>query len=75
MRNVGTIDKAIRLVAGIGLVLLAAVPSPYQTPFGWIGLVPLGTALIGWCPAYRLLGIRTCRVPDDASRPGAASAS
>jgi hypothetical protein len=57
-KNVGSIDKALRIVAGI--VLLALVFVGPQTPWGWIGVVPLLTALIGWCPAYKLLGLSTC---------------
>ena len=57
-KNVGSIDRIARIV--LGLVLIALVFVGPQTPWGWIGLVPLATALVGWCPAYRLLGIRTC---------------
>ena len=56
-KNVGTVDRILRIVAG--LVLIALVFIGPQTPWGWVGLVPLGTALIGWCPAYRLLGMNT----------------
>ena len=56
--NVGTIDRALRAIAG--LVLIALVFVGPQTPWGWIGLVPLLTAVIGFCPAYTLLGIKTC---------------
>ena len=56
--NVGTIDRVLRIVAGIALISLVFVGP--QTPWGRIGIVPLATALIGYCPAYSLLGIRTC---------------
>lgn len=59
-KNVGTVDRILRIVAG--LVLIALVFIGPQTPWGWVGLVPLGTALIGWCPAYRLLGMNTCAI-------------
>ena len=55
--NVGTIDRTLRIVVGLGLVALAFVGP--QTPWGWIGVVPLATALIGWCPAYSLVGLST----------------
>lgn len=55
--NMGNIDRGIRVVAGVVLIALVFVGP--QTPWGWIGLVPLGTSLIGWCPAYTLLGIST----------------
>lgn len=58
-RNVGTIDRSIRIIAGLGLIGLVFVGP--QTPWGWIGLVPLSTALLGWCPACTLFGIKTCR--------------
>ena len=57
-QNVGTIDRAIRAIAGIGLISLVFVGP--QTVWGWIGVIPLATAVIGWCPPYALLGINTC---------------
>ena len=57
--NVGTIDRAARVI--LGLVLLSLVFVGPQTPWGWIGIVPLATALIGWCPAYSIFGIKTCK--------------
>jgi hypothetical protein len=57
-RNEGTIDRALRII--IGLALLALVFVGPQTPWGWVGLVPLATGLVGFCPLYRLLGINTC---------------
>jgi hypothetical protein len=57
-QNVGSIDRAIRAIAGIGLISLVFVGP--QTVWGWIGVVPLATAIIGWCPPYALLGINTC---------------
>ena len=59
-KNVGSIDRIARIV--LGLVLISLVFVGPQTPWGWIGVIPIATALIGWCPAYRLLGIRTCPV-------------
>ena len=65
--NVGKIDRAVRIVAGLVLVSLVFVGP--QSPWGWIGLVPLVTAIAGWCPAYTLFGVRTCdlRGPDAAA--------
>jgi hypothetical protein len=57
-RNMGTIDKGLRII--VGLVLLSLVFVGPQTPWGWLGLVPLATALINWCPLYTLFGIATC---------------
>lgn len=56
--NMGTADRAIRIIAGVILIALVFVGP--QTAWGWIGLVPLLTALAGICPAYSLLGINTC---------------
>lgn len=58
-RNEGTIDRALRIIVGLGLIALTQVGP--QTPWGWIGVVPLLTGLVGFCPAYTLLGINTCR--------------
>lgn len=62
-KNVGGIDRILRIV--VGLVLIALVFVGPQTPWGWIGVVPLGTALIGWCPAYLPFGIKTCPAPKE----------
>jgi hypothetical protein len=56
--NIGKIDRILRVIAG--LVLLSLIFIGPHTLWGLIGLVPLGTALIGFCPAYKLLGISTC---------------
>jgi hypothetical protein len=64
--NVGTVDRILRIV--FGLVLLSLVFIGPQTPWGWIGLVPLLTALVGYCPAYSLFGIRTCAAPSEARK-------
>ena len=57
--NVGTADRIARIVLGLILLSLAFVGP--ATPWGYIGIVPLVTALIGWCPAYTLFGIKTCK--------------
>jgi hypothetical protein len=59
-QNVGSIDRAIRAIVGIGLISLVFIGP--QTVWGWIGVIPLATAIIGWCPPYALLGINTCGV-------------
>jgi hypothetical protein len=58
VQNIGSVDRAIRLIAGIGLLSLVFVGP--QTWWGLFGIVPLVTALFGWCPPYALLGIDTC---------------
>ena len=59
-KNEGTVDRVLRVVAGAALVSLVFVGP--ETPWGWIGVVPLVTGLIGNCPVYSLLGISTCPV-------------
>ncbi|WP_372927344.1 DUF2892 domain-containing protein [Marinobacter sp.] len=58
-RNMGTADRSIRAV--VGVVLLALVFVGPQTAWGWIGIIPLATAMMGNCPAYSLIGIKTCK--------------
>jgi hypothetical protein len=62
-QNVGNLDRVLRLVLGAGLISLVFLGP--KTPWGWIGLVPLVTALIGQCPLYSLIGVRTCPAPSD----------
>ena len=59
-RNEGVTDRVLRVLAGLALISLVFVGP--QTPWGWLGLVPLATGLVGYCPLYALLGIRTCKV-------------
>jgi len=59
-KNVGGVDRAVRIVAGLGILSLAFVGP--QTSWGYLGLVPLVTGLIGWCPAYLPFGVKTCKV-------------
>jgi O-antigen ligase len=56
--NVGGIDRILRIVAGLVLIALALTGTIGL--WGWIGLVPLGTALFGFCPLYTVLGLNTC---------------
>lgn len=58
--NEGTIDRVLRVVAGLGILSLAFVGP--QSPLGYVGLVPLATGLIGFCPLYAIFGINTCPV-------------
>jgi hypothetical protein len=60
--NIGTADRIIRVLLGLGLLsLIFVLDQPYRW-YGLIGLVPLATAGIRFCPLYSILGIRTCRV-------------
>lgn len=62
--NVGTIDRALRLIIGLGALSLVFVGP--KTPWGWVGIVPLLTAALGTCPLYTVLGISTCPVKSAA---------
>ena len=57
--NIGRTERVLRGVVGLGLIAITFVGP--QTPWGWVGLVPLATAILGWCPPYALLGINTCK--------------
>ena len=56
--NVGSWDRVLRVV--VGLVLIAVAATGTVGLWGWIGVVPVATGLFGFCPAYSLLGIKTC---------------
>jgi hypothetical protein len=68
MTNEGILDRAIRVV--VGLVLISLVFVGPATPWGLVGIVPLLTGIVGFCPMYRVLGIRT-----SAAAPGGGSAA
>lgn len=58
--NEGNLDRALRVIAGAGILSLAFIGP--QTAWGYVGLVPLITDLVGYCPLYSLLGLSTCPV-------------
>ena len=58
--NMGTADRAVRFVIGIAVLSLLFVLEGNARWWGLVGLVPLGTAIIGWCPAYAPFGFTTC---------------
>lgn len=58
-KNIGGIERVIRILAG--LVLIALTVTNTVGIWGWLGVVPLATGLMGWCPPYSLLGINTCK--------------
>ncbi|VAV97684.1 hypothetical protein MNBD_ALPHA01-1911 [hydrothermal vent metagenome] len=61
--NVGGLDRFLRIV--VGTLLIASALTGYFAPWGWIGVVPLVTALVGWCPAYSILGLNSCPLSKD----------
>ena len=62
--NVGSIDRIVRIA--IGLVLIGLAASGTVGLWGWIGIVPLATGLVGWCPPYALFGWNTCAMKSKA---------
>ncbi|HEY0664550.1 MAG TPA: DUF2892 domain-containing protein [Gallionella sp.] len=56
--NAGTLDRVLRVTVGLVLIALAATGTVGL--WGWIGVVPLLTGAIGFCPAYAIFGIKTC---------------
>lgn len=58
-KNVGGIDRIIRIV--VGLALIAAAATGAVGLWGYVGVVPLLTGLMGWCPPYAILGFNTCK--------------
>jgi hypothetical protein len=59
-KNVGSIDRIIRILSGLALSLLAA--SSVIGPWGWIGVVPLATGVFNFCPLYSLVGVNSCNI-------------
>ena len=58
-KNIGAVERVIRSIAGIAIISLAFVGP--RSPWAYLGIIPLVTGLIGWCPPYALLGISTCK--------------
>lgn len=59
--NIGGMDRAVRIVVGLALLSLIFLLEGASRWWGLIGVVLLGTGLIGWCPAYLPFGINTCK--------------
>ncbi|TDE39600.1 YgaP family membrane protein [Antarcticimicrobium sediminis] len=58
LHNEGTLDRALRII--VGLILLSLIFIGPKTMWGLVGLIPLATGLLGWCPLYQILGLKTC---------------
>jgi hypothetical protein len=63
--NVGTIDRIIRVILGLGIL---GAGYYFKNWLGLIGIVPLLTAFVGFCPAYLPFGLSTCAKPDSAKK-------
>jgi lipopolysaccharide export LptBFGC system permease protein LptF len=60
--NVGSVDRGLRIVGGLVVLSLYFVLGEGVRLFALLGLIPLVTGLLSWCPLYTLLGVRTCRM-------------
>ena len=60
-RNMGSADRIVRIIVGLGIIAAGVY---YHSWLGAVGIVPLATAAIGWCPAYLPFGISTCRTSE-----------
>lgn len=68
-KNVGGIDRTLRIV--IGLALIAAAATGTIGLWGYLGALPLVTGLVGWCPPYAIFGLNTCSMkkPSTLTQP------
>ncbi|MBI4664832.1 MAG: DUF2892 domain-containing protein [Nitrospinae bacterium] len=60
LTNIHPIERGVRVVVGLALISLVFVGP--QTAWGWLGIIPIVTGALGWCPPYQLLGINTCKM-------------
>jgi len=58
--NVGSIERIVRVLVGLALIGLTLTGN--IGAWGWLGVVPLATGLVGWCPPYAMFGISTCKM-------------
>lgn len=58
-KNIGTVERIVRIVAGLAILSLAFVGP--KSPWAYLGLIPLATGIVGWCALYSLFGISTCK--------------
>ena len=67
-KNVGSTDRAIRVVLGLGLLSLLYFVDGNLRWIGLVGIVPLFTAFVSWCPLYTLIGVQTCGMSGASGR-------
>lgn len=70
-KNVGSTDKVVRIVVGLAILSLLFVLEGPNRWLGLIGLAPILTAVVGWCPAYSLFGMSTCKTGGGSDNPAA----
>ena len=61
-QNVHNIERVVRIIVGLAIISLVFIGP--QSVWGWLGLIPLATGIIGWCPPYALIGFSTCKKPE-----------
>ena len=61
-RNVGNMERGARIIGGLVLIGLAATGT--VGVWGWLGVVPLATGILGWCPPYAIFGFNTCSMKE-----------
>lgn len=62
-KNEGNLDRIIRIALGLALIAYALLkPDAPLAIFGWVGVIPLATGAMGWCPIYSIFGIKTCKM-------------
>lgn len=69
-RNVGNIDRIIRIVTGLGMLSLILLLQGKERFWGLLGLIPLLTGIMGLCPFYALIGFKTCPFKDEKDSSG-----
>ena len=67
-KNVGSTDRMVRIVLGL---IIGAAGIYFRSWWGLIGIIPVFTALIGWCPLYLPFGLSTCRVKSSHNKAAA----
>ena len=60
-KNIGTIDKSLRILLGLAIIIIGVF---YESWLGLLGIIPILTAFIGFCPLYSLIGISTCQIKE-----------
>ncbi|MEG8947865.1 YgaP family membrane protein [Rosettibacter firmus] len=64
-KNIGSTDKILRVIIGILIIAIGLITKSW---WGLIGLIPIATALIGWCPLYAPFGITTCKTQSEEQK-------
>jgi hypothetical protein len=60
-KNIGSIDKSLRILLGLAIIIIGIF---YESWLGLVGIIPILTAFIGFCPLYSLIGVSTCQIKD-----------